>query len=232
MKALFHRWNVKIFPFIFLLLFSPAWVFSQSIPFETIDIGEISHFRYGDPFFHGAEIVIRELGTWKYFWKIHTQGIVPRPPLPVVDFTKEMVISVILGFQPSGGGAKIEITSIELLSNPLGKVLNGIRVTVMESMEDGPLTVITNPYHIVKVGRRGTVMIEHQPFGYPCEDNSNCSIEEYCEKKPGDCVGMGVCKEKPDVCPCIWIPVCGCDGKTYGNECTAAQHQPHNDCIT
>jgi hypothetical protein len=53
-------------------------------------------------------------------------------------------------------------------------------------------------------------------------DNSECPPSDYCAKQQGDCTGEGTCAEKPEACPDVWAPVCGCDGQTYGNICEAA----------
>ena len=55
-----------------------------------------------------------------------------------------------------------------------------------------------------------------------CTSNSDCAKGYYCYKATGDCDGKGECTAKPQMCPEIWDPVCGCDGQTYGNACEAA----------
>ena len=53
-----------------------------------------------------------------------------------------------------------------------------------------------------------------------------CAADEYCRFSEaascGDADVPGVCTPRPRFCPRIFKPVCGCDGQTYANACTAA----------
>ena len=49
-----------------------------------------------------------------------------------------------------------------------------------------------------------------------------CPNGQFCQYMPGHCTAgffPGTCTKKPVICPLIFLPVCGCNGKTYGNDC-------------
>lgn len=57
--------------------------------------------------------------------------------------------------------------------------------------------------------------------GKACKSSADCEANAFCEFKAGTCgdKGAGKCAVKPEVCSQIFQPVCGCDNRTYGNDC-------------
>ena len=93
-----------------------------------------------------AQYVVQDGAAWSTVWAQANATVMPAPPLPEVDFTREMVIAVFQGTKPSAG-----------YSVNIARVLdsgNTVEVFV-EDTSPGPqcfaASVLTSPYHIVKV---------------------------------------------------------------------------------
>lgn len=98
------------------------------------------------------QVVVRSSAEWEALWKEH--GVTQ--PLPVVNFSKEIVAAVFLGSRPTGG-FNVEILSTRVEGDAL----------IVEYGERRPgrgdivSQVLTSPFHIVRLpAHKGPVRFE------------------------------------------------------------------------
>lgn len=101
---------------------------------------------------------------------------------------------------------------------PRANVAFGYTIRLMDLT---PPRSLTSPPH----QRDYTAAVMVAKAGDDCLDNADCAADNtYCKKSDGQCDAIGRCVPEPEVCTTEVDPVCGCDGRTYGNACAAAAY--------
>jgi len=107
--------------------------------FQTIEKGDHSGHT------EEAYYVINNTEKWAELWSQHTRVVVPKPPLPEVDFSNSTIIAVFMGEIPYPN-YKIEVK--EIIDR--GRF---VEVRVLKTYTVTMLPVLAEPYHIVKIDK-------------------------------------------------------------------------------
>jgi hypothetical protein len=111
----------------------------QQMPFQTVEQRGVSPTQLTSGIY-----VLRTATEWSDFWSVLKASIIPQPPLPIVNFSENVVIAVVDHSRSTGGHS---ITITYLLKSAAGIVVQAVH---QSPGQDCLVTQATDqPYHIV-----------------------------------------------------------------------------------
>ncbi|MEO7522348.1 MAG: protease complex subunit PrcB family protein [Gemmatimonas sp.] len=95
-------------------------------------------------------LVVRDSAAWSRLWtRVHARQT-PIPPLPRVDFTRDMVVFAALGTKPSGGFSVLLDSAFEASDGGIDVVVRSIK----PGPKCGVTAALTEPVDIARLARR------------------------------------------------------------------------------
>jgi hypothetical protein len=106
------------------------------------------YYRFNGGIAEAGALAVRDPRTWTRLWPRILEGHSPRPPVPAVDFGRDMLLVAALGTKPSGGHA-IRFESVRAT----GDALTAWVVRIAPGRTCGTTAALTAPVDIVRAPR-------------------------------------------------------------------------------
>ena len=121
----------------------------KSVPIVRLRAEPYS-FAFNSGMDQPARLVVRDAATWRGLWNKIYERHSPIPPVPVIDFSQEMIIIAALGSRSSGGYG--------ILLDGASEDGTGTIHVAVRSISPGPRCVVTGaltqPVDIARLARR------------------------------------------------------------------------------
>ena len=115
------------------------------VPIDRLRDGEHAYTTYSG-IADSTSIVVRDSTTWRHLWTELTRPFVPPPPLPPIDFAREMIVVAALGSRPTAG--------YDIVIEGAARDSAGLEVAVRRTSPGAGcpvLAVVTQPVDLARV---------------------------------------------------------------------------------
>jgi protease stability complex PrcB-like protein len=118
---------------------------SESVPIDRLRDGDHAYTTYSG-IANSTSVVVRDSAAWRHLWAELTRPFVPPPPLPPIDFAREMVVVAALGSRPTAG--------YDIVIEGAARDSAGLEVAVRRTSPGAGcpvLAVVTQPVDLARV---------------------------------------------------------------------------------
>ena len=143
----------------------PTHSVSVGEPLEMVRLrAEPYTFTYNSGLTESARIVVRDADHWREVWRAIWRDHSPGPPLPPVDFERELIVVAALGQRPTGG--------FSILLESAARAGSGAVVSVRTTAPGprcGTTAALTEPVDIARLPRvEGEIRFEEKTESHNC----------------------------------------------------------------